>query len=255
MAIYIGVNGKAKKVKSAYIGNSNNQAVPIYKGSILPSGYLAVSYIYSNSDDQSLNTGIIPSQYTKSIVVGAIGYYNSAQGSITILNGNGNTNNSYFMILTRTGTSGSYKYYPYMGCGNNESSNTDSAIYTPVSSYNTTNINKFIMTLNKNTNKQSYYKYNGTEKFVVSNTGGNFTGSQIKLMGNSTQSFICYCVIYQNILNSATPTGEYYPCIKKSTGAAGLWNPYGNNGNGEFLTNSYIVAGPVIENYDIPNLD
>ena len=57
-AAYIGVNGKARKIKQAYIGIGANASVA------LPSGYTQVEYIKSTGT-QAINTGVVPDINTR----------------------------------------------------------------------------------------------------------------------------------------------------------------------------------------------
>lgn len=57
-AAYIGVNGKARKIKQAYIGIGANASIA------LPSGYTQVEYIKSTGT-QAINTGVVPDINTR----------------------------------------------------------------------------------------------------------------------------------------------------------------------------------------------
>lgn len=242
MAIYVGVNGVAKKVIGAYIGR-NNQAVPIYTGDVLPDGYLPVSHIYNTVNDNPIETNIIPGLNTKTILVGAL--VNTGTSNYNFLTGSGNTDNDYGIY---------YHYDTYNGgpkivavCGN--TSGLSPQISASANGYNGIPTNQFIVTINKNTNKESYIKYNNTNTLLCTNTTSSLTGSAIKLAHGP--GLFCYCVIYQNILSSANPAGEFYPCVRQSDSAAGLWDTVTQ----QFFTNKTLAYGAVIDDYNIPNLE
>lgn len=250
MAIYIGVGGAVKEVVGGYIGH-NGQVLPIYTGNKLPSGYLAVSHVYNTYNGS--NTGSIelqnikPGVYTKIIYIGAPSSHNSYHSGnvywfdcVRFYAGEGHSYSNNIHTFTPTG---------YVGEGYGSGSNK-MVLHSDVNTTPNKN-NLSILTLNKNTNKESYHKINGTNEKLFSNTSSSLPDgtNDIKLLYSGFH-ICCYCVIYLNILNSNTPAGEFYPALRKSDGAAGLYDTVTKT----FFTNSYIAAGPVINDYNLPDV-
>lgn len=243
MAIYIGVNGAVKEVVGGYIGY-NGQVLPIYTGNKLPSGYLAVSHVRSSSSDISCDTNITPNIYTKIIYIGAPMYPGS------------NSTYCYWFKAGEYFKGGNYytygRYYPagQIAYGS-RSGSVDPELYG-LSDFNEVNdkTKLTILNFNKNTNKESYLKTDGKNTFLFSNSSSAYDFGETLKICASPYHVCSYCVIYQNILNSASPTAEYFPAIRKSDGAAGLYNTVSRT----FFTNSSMAAGPVINDYDLPDM-
>jgi len=237
MPIYIGVGGKARKVKVAYIGDSQGNAQVIYKSGVVPDGYIPVEYIYNNhSYTNYIDTGIIPNSYTRIIVKFKL--------RSTAINDRG-------ILGTGSGIG-------YMGIIN-DNSNT----YHNLDIYNGENIGSIAITadtivtidINRTASKNSYYKLGSNSETSLSIPSNNVTTSNsIYLFGASGSNIysnnICIysCAIYQSMLNG-TLSKNYIPCIRTSDGRVGMWESVGGSFNTGSNTNSdsYFTSGPVIE--------
>lgn len=245
MPIYIGVNGAVKEVIGGYAGY-NGQVVPIYTGNKLPSEYLAVSHIYNEGGvGGGLDTGIIPGVYTKIIYVGAP--CGTTRSQCWFKAGEYFYGGSYY-------ESGNRKYYPVgqvaYGSVTGTTSNIEIALVYKTALPDNNKLT--ILNFNKNTNKESYVKINGTNKVLFANTAPNtYTFSNSIVLCYESDNICSYCIIYQNILNSASPAGEYFPAVRKSDGAAGLYDTVSK----KFLTKTTITAGTTINQHSLPNMD
>lgn len=225
MAIYIGVNGQAKKVKSAYIGDTYGSAKPIYKSNIVPDDYIPVEYIFNNHTNiNKLSTGITCNDYTRVVLKFACPSSPGSANGITILKTGSSV--SFFVSLT---SSYSRAIRVWIGSGTYES-NYDSNVHT--------------VDINRNIDKETYF--DNTKVFTNNSTGIN--GSIELLNDECTNGIYIYSLtIYQSMIDG-TLTKNFIPCIRKSDGRAGMWESVNKSFYGGSAMNStdYFSPGPVI---------
>ena len=225
MAIYIGVNGQAKKVKTAYIGDTYGNAQVIYKAGIVPSGYIPVQYIFNNHiEDNHISTGITANDYTRAILK-----FSGPTASYT--------SSSQYNILAAS--SYNIKYNDYRTDLHNIYVNVGSGSYSK--GYSSRTI--YIVDINRNASKETYV--NDSKIFTNQSTG---IGGTIQLLGSNTKQVYIYSLaIYQSILTGVL-TKNYIPCIRISDERVGMWESV----NGVFeigsatSSSSYFSSGPVI---------
>lgn len=243
MAIYIGVNGQAKRVKSAYMGDTYGNAQVIYKEGIVPSGYIPVEYIFNDHNNQNtIDTGIIPTTYTRLIAKMSIGNnFPDPQPRDSYVDRDapfrqfiGNSNISIDIRRYTNWSNGSIKYrYLKFICG----------AKTHQIDFNLNTI--YTIDFNQNANKESYLD----NTLIYTNTS-TFTGTDsIKLFNSTSQkdTKLYSCAIYQSIL-TGTLTKNYIPCIRISDERVGLWETVNRTFETGSATSSsdYFSAGPLI---------
>lgn len=238
MAIYIGVNGQAKRVKSAYMGDTYGNAQVIYKEGIVPSGYIPVEYIYNDhSAVNSIDTEILPTTYTRLIIKMSIGNnlptpQTASEDSYRQFIGNSNININIRQYQVKTGQWPTYHHLKFT-CG--------TKTHTIDFSKNTI----YTIDFNQNINKETYLNDN----LIFTNTS-SFTGeTSISLFSASNQRDVKLysCAIYQSML-TGTLTKNYIPCIRISDERAGLWESVGKTfeTGSATSTSNYFSAGPPI---------
>lgn len=227
MAIYVGVNGVAKKVKQAYIG-VDGTAVPIYTSSTLPSDYAPVEYVTSISQ---LDTKLYAGPYTRVCLY--FKFFPSTR-SVTLLGGVGG-----YSIFKDT-TNIFYVQWP------NEF--TSSSIVSST--------NKYLLDVVYDTNRRTAFKKFDANSWTVLGTHSgassyNNTSLRFTYGSNTGENyFIYYCKIIGDIYNPTdSTTREFFPVHQKSTGKNGLYDIINN----KFYTTDTIEAGPNIQNYNIPS--
>lgn len=242
MSIYIGINGQARQIKSAYIGDTYGNAQVIYKSGIVPSGYIPVEYIYNDHNNlNKIDTEIIPNTYTRLIVKMSIGS-NFPNPSVVSYNVDrdapfrqfaGNSNISIdIRRLINSSNSTHIRYLKFIcGAKSHQIDFNLNTIYT--------------IDFNQNANKESYLD----NTLIYTNTSA-FTGTDsIKLFNSSNQrdTKLYSCAIYQSML-TGTLTKNYVPCIRISDERVGMWESVGKTfeTGSATSTSNYFSAGPVI---------
>lgn len=238
MAIYVGVNGVAKKVKQAYIG-VDDKAEIIYKDGIVPTGYYPVEYITPNTDnDCSLIFREKIYKYSKIIfTVGFDPNYVNTTGENKVC-----TLGQFSTVRIRVTSTGALQ-----------------AIIGSIT-HNITKDSrlrlKYAYTINKTANCDSYYQeyaYDGHGSL----SGEISIGTNIDSFGGDNQpcyfwrnnndnnkqlgSYIYSCVIYSDMAAGGQLTRNFIPCINQN-GMAGFYDSV----SGEFLGNNNLTNGPII---------
>lgn len=252
MPIYVGVNGEAKLVTEAYIGNRNNQAVPLYLGNIIPKTHIPVSYIYlTNSlSHYDLDTNIIPSVYTKTITVFAPYNHNNGGSAIRLLYSGGD---NYRAGFYREDPNNLYIYCgDFHIPGNTYQYNGPTLQFLP--NLNSIPTNYYTLIMNKSTNKETVLKVNNDEVYRIgTNPSGTINNAEtIKLIGSEFAP-ICYFAVYKNSITNITPLKEYFPCIERDSGVPGFYET--TQGIFYFNNKGRYAAGPAINEYSLPSFD
>lgn len=257
MPIYVGVNGEAKLVTEAYIGNRNNQAVPLYLGNIIPKTHIPVSHIYlkdfigNASTKYIIDTNVEPTAYTKTITV-FIPHRRSSSVTTSLIYSAGD----YFSLgFFNNNPSGIYVY-----CGDFKITtiNTYNGIGPELSTLEDLNsipTTYYTVIMNKSSRKDTVLKINNNSEYITLGTNSSGTirnPTTIKLLFMD-ETPIRYFAVYRNSLTNITPIKEYFPCIERSSGRVGLYETV----EGIFYSNysDKIAAGPVIDKYDLPSFD
>lgn len=236
MAIYVGVNGVAKKVKQVYIG-VDDKAEIIYKDGIVPVGYYPVEYITPNTDnDCSLTFREKIYKYSKIIfTVGFDPNYVNTTGKSKLC-----TLGQFSTVSIRVTSAGALQAIIGSITHNIASNNGHFRL-------------KYVYTINKTANCDSYYQrieYNGLSPEISIGTNiDSFGGDNQPCYfwrdnsGNNKQlgSYIYSCVIYSDMAAGGQLTRNFIPCINQN-GMAGFYDSV----SGEFLGNNNLTNGPII---------
>lgn len=209
---YIGVDGKARKVKKGYIGVEN------FVPRALPSGYTQVEYIQS-SGTQYFNTGFKPNQDTRVVMDAQILKDPGTSTAIYF----GCRGGGYFYELYKAG-SGANLTFLY---------NTAYSQYFTVeyAKRRTVEVNKNTATVDGVTKTYTYAQF--SVDYALYLGADNSTGSASAI----TAMRIYSCQIY----NNGTLVRDYVPC-KNASGVAGLYDMVNNTFSGS-ATSTAFVAG------------
>ena len=229
MSIYIGVNGKARKVKSAYIGDAYGNAQVIYKAGIVPNGYIPVQYICNYHDNLNrIDTGIKANTYTRIICKISMGDGQISSNTVRFIGPNSDSGNMHI-----------YKFYEY-----NHANNIQVVVGDKTATV-TLGTSVHTLDLNRNANKESYFDNTLLFTNSISYTDESFiylfAGSGLKDVRLHS------CAIYQSMLTGVL-TKNYIPCIRISDQRAGMWESVGGTfqPGSNTTVSSYFTSGPVI---------
>lgn len=225
MSIYIGVNGKARKVVSGYIGDAYGNAQVIYKAGIVPSGYIPVQYIYNDHDYANyIDTELKPNTYTR--IICKISFGPKQTSSITrIIVGNGYNIN----IIKNYGYNSSNNIRVAVGDSEQTVTYQDSTVHT--------------LDLNRDANKGTY-----SDNTLLFTNSSSFTDNNNIAIFHSeglVDMRIWSCAIYQSMLNG-TLSKNYIPCIRVSDGRVGMWESVGKIFKTGSNDSHQYSSGPVI---------
>lgn len=232
MGIYVGVDGKARKVKTAYVG-VDEKAEVIYKSGIVPDGYIPVYYIYNNHNAiNSIDTEIKPNSFTRMIL----------QVKFDVENGS-NTYKTFAGVTNGDMTIAYWCQYGTVGfkisCGqtNYEDNITTSKTCT--------------IDINRTANKDSYYKEDGHGEIKIFTNLNNFNNNNniILFAGDNKGVQLYSCAIYQSML-TGTLSKYYIPCMRISDGKVGMWEDIGKTfepGSASDNPSYQFSNGPIIE--------
>lgn len=254
--IYVGVNNKARKVKSAYVGDSNGKAKQIWPVSYIPSIYSEVEYIMNayTANDSSYTTpsivfsNLVLSSYSRVIIDYAItpqgrntGWNNNTQEYIFCVNSG--SRRKTFSAGFESGYSDSGRIdvlVDYM-----ERSGTDIA----VSNYVTNDI-RYVADFNRSGNNYCYINDNfivsssvpmpdteSTVYFFCQDAHNSYPGTLIQHL-QYLKLKLYKCEIYNHdelVLNAI-------PCLRKTDYVVGLYDTVSR----QFVYQPYYYAGPVV---------
>lgn len=226
MPIYVGIEGKARKIKVGYAGDINGNAKVIYKEGIVPSGYIPVQYIFNDHANlNSINTTILCNTYTRIVCKISYGPNQIVSDTAQIIG------DSKFKMNI-------YRFYEY-NHPNNVSVNIDGTSQT-VTMQNST-IHTF--DLNRNANKETYYD----NTLLFTNTSTYSSEGGIRILGQSAlrDVRIHSCAIYHSMLNGIL-TRNYIPCIRIADGRVGMWETVEGKFEAGSNATSQYSNGPII---------
>lgn len=217
--VYVGVNGKARRVKKIYVG----------VGAALPSGYTQVEYIQS-SGSQYINTGFKPNNASRMVLDIDVVARSGQAALFGARNGGGSSGFCVFTYNNNAGYQVDYGTQQFTGVGGNSSGRHildlhQHVLYVDANPVNIASTQSFSC---------SYNAY----LFSIS-SGGN-------VMTNYSSAAKLYaCQIYDN----GTKVRDFVPC-KNSSGTVGLYDTvnskfYTNEGTGTFTAGASLPSGGV----------
>lgn len=223
--VYVGINGEARLIQKAYAG-VNGIARLVYQAPFLPDAYRQVEYIQS-SGTQYIDTSVKVKTTTKiSIDYQMAGY----------LSGN------FQGIMGIQGSSASHRFYVAASSTNKQ----QYGLGNGYGEYTEDNDRRSVIVDGQN--KQVFV--NGVYVAPASGSYSNFNNNNVNIeicsiysAINSVQRYSVCKVYSAKIYDAGSIVRDFYPCVRKSDSAVGLYDLqndtfYGNAGSGVF------IAGP-----------